>query len=143
MTEAPDDGSRADHAPSPKDRRLVELAAAYGIPDEQVAKSLGMARATLRKLFDRELARGNLRANSKVAESLYQQAVGGNVTAQIWWSKARMGWTDAAHGGGGEGAERWPKLVIEIQDALGRVPVIAGQADQVLLQTASRGGAPR
>jgi hypothetical protein len=29
-----------------------------------------------------------------VSCGLYQQAVGGNVTAQIWWTKARMGWKE-------------------------------------------------
>ena len=27
-------------------------------------------------------------------ESLYQQALAGNVTAQIWWTKGRMGWKE-------------------------------------------------
>jgi hypothetical protein len=29
-------------------------------------------------------------ADYEVAKSLYEQAVGGNVTAAIWWTKARM-----------------------------------------------------
>ena len=33
-------------------------------------------------------------ANYQVAKSLYEQAVGGNVTAAIWWTKARMGWSE-------------------------------------------------
>src|SRR5437899_813198 len=28
------------------------------------------------------------------AKSLYDQAVGGNVTAAIWWTKARMRWSE-------------------------------------------------
>jgi hypothetical protein len=29
-----------------------------------------------------------------VAETLFRQAVGGNITAAIWWSKCRMGWRE-------------------------------------------------
>ncbi len=29
-------------------------------------------------------------ADYEVAKSLYEQAVGGNITAAIWWTKARM-----------------------------------------------------
>lgn len=96
---------------------MVQLLAAYGVPDGQIAKSLDMTKLMLRKVYDRELVEGNLRANSMVAECLYRQAVNGNVHAAIWWTKARLGWTDTAHGGGGEGAdERWPRIIIEVRD---------------------------
>ena len=44
--------------------------------------------------FRAELDRGMAQAHCDVAKSLYDQAVGGNVTAAIWWTKAHMGWSE-------------------------------------------------
>jgi hypothetical protein len=52
------------------------------------------SRCTLRSAFRHELDVGHVKANSAVAESLYQQAIKGNVTAAIWWTKARTGWKE-------------------------------------------------
>ena len=49
-----------------------------------------------RKAFRVELDRGMAVANYQVAKSIYEQAVGGNVTAAIWWTKARMGWSETS-----------------------------------------------
>jgi hypothetical protein len=49
---------------------------------------------TLAEAFRAELDRGMALADYAVAKSLYDQAVGGNVTAAIWWTKARMGWSE-------------------------------------------------
>ena len=32
--------------------------------------------------------------NANVVQSLYDKAVGGNLTAQIYWIKTRVGWSD-------------------------------------------------
>lgn len=83
-------------------RDTVRALASVGIPQEQIAASLyfekqgkyGISVETLQKLFARELVDGIADANSKVAFALHQQALNGNVTAQIWWTKARMKWRD-------------------------------------------------
>lgn len=83
-------------------RKNVRALASVGIPQEQIAASLyfekqgkyGISVETLQKLFARELVDGIADANSKVAFALHQQAISGNVTAQIWWTKARMKWRD-------------------------------------------------
>jgi hypothetical protein len=49
---------------------------------------------TLAEAFRAELDRGMALADYAVAKSPYDQAVGGNVTAAIWWTKARMGWSE-------------------------------------------------
>jgi hypothetical protein len=48
----------------------------------------------LRSAFRAELDRGMALADYEVANALYKQAVSGNVTAAIWWTKARMGWSE-------------------------------------------------
>ncbi len=116
MARPPDASGRAGFQPSAKDSRLVELSAAYGVPDDQVARALGISPTVLRTTFERELARGDFRANSQVAESLFRQAVSGNATAAIWWSKARMGWTDPAHAVNARGIERDTRVTVILAD---------------------------
>jgi DNA-binding transcriptional MerR regulator len=49
---------------------------------------------TLRKYFERELATGKAKANSKIGSTLYQKAVDGDTTSLIWWSKTQMRWKE-------------------------------------------------
>ena len=73
-------------------RRTVEAMAAFGIDELQIARAHGLSRTVLRRDFRKELATGAAKANAKVVASLFDQAIGGNVSAMIWWTKARMGW---------------------------------------------------
>jgi len=82
------------HKPTDQNRRTVEAMSAYGIPHEEIAEVIGISRKTLTKHYQRELNISLAKANAKIAESLYRQATGGNTTAAIWWSKARMGWKE-------------------------------------------------
>jgi hypothetical protein len=81
--------------------QMVEAMAGFGIPHDDIAKIISHPRSkhpidptTLRKYFRRELDTGHVKANAKVAKSLYEQATSGNVTAAIWWTKCRMGWKE-------------------------------------------------
>ncbi|TDX61941.1 hypothetical protein EDE12_11242 [Methylosinus sp. sav-2] len=109
---------RKPFEPSEDQRRQVEAFAAYGIPQEDMCKLLLNPRTgkpidlkTLHKHFRVELDTGMVRANAKVAESLFRQAVGAAaqydangkliraeqtpvVSAGIFWAKARMGWKE-------------------------------------------------
>lgn len=81
--------------PTESDRRMVELCAMGGIKQEDIAKALGISPPTLRKHFRDELDVAYLRANAKVVQSAYEQAVSGKSTAMtIFWLKARMGWSE-------------------------------------------------
>jgi hypothetical protein len=69
---------------------------ATGIPQDQIARCIGISPNTLAKHYADEIETAMAHANAKVAGSLYQKATSGNhpqaVTAAIWWTKARMGW---------------------------------------------------
>lgn len=87
--------------PTDEQRKQVEAMKGFGIPEDDIAKLIAnpntgeaICRNTLRKHFRRELDVGEAKANSKVAESLYKQALEGNTTASIWWTKTRMGWKE-------------------------------------------------
>lgn len=73
----------------------VEAASGYGLTHERIAALIGIDPKTLRKHFRTELDAGAAKADAAVAKSLFENATKfNNVTAQIWWTKSRMGWTD-------------------------------------------------
>ena len=95
-------GRRA-HKPDPAQRRQVEAMAAYGIPEEDIARVVSIDPKTLRKHYRDELDLGETKANAQVAGFLFNAARNGNVTAQIFWLKTRASWketpTELRHSG--------------------------------------------
>lgn len=68
---------------------------AFGIPQDSVARVLDISSGTLRLHYRDELDLGVIEANSKIAETLFNQGVReGNTAALIWWTKSRMGWKE-------------------------------------------------
>ena len=89
--------SRKPHEPNEKDRRTVETMSAHGIPQLEIARVIGIQLMTLHKWYRHELDTGQTKANSMVAQSLYNKALGngqGAVTACIFWLKVRAGWVE-------------------------------------------------
>lgn len=95
-------GRRA-HQPDPALRRQVEAMAAYGIPETDISRVVGIDAKTLRKHYREELDLGETKANAQVAGFLFNSARSGNVTAQIFWLKTRARWretpTELRHSG--------------------------------------------
>ncbi len=83
-------------------RRTVEAMAAFGIPEAQIARAHGLSRAELEQRYAEELATGRAKADARVVEALYKQAIGGNVAAAAFWCKARLGWRERSDRNGGE-----------------------------------------
>jgi hypothetical protein len=86
--------SRRAHQPDPSERRQVEAMAAYGIPEADIARVVGIDPKTLRKWYQDELELGGVKANAQVAGFLFNSAKNGNVTAQIFWLKTRARWNE-------------------------------------------------
>lgn len=99
-----DVGGRPPHQPTDKSRATVKAMSAYGIPQEQIARVQDIDVKTLRLHYRDELDLGVIEANSKIAETLFNQGTReGNTTALIWWTKSRMGWKERQemeHSGG-------------------------------------------
>ena len=90
-------GRRA-HRPDPTTRRQVEALAAYGVPEADVARVVGIDPKTLRKHYRDELDTGHIKATAKVAEFLFRKATTDGpqcVTAAIFWMKTRGGWRES------------------------------------------------
>src|SRR5690242_4632694 len=95
---------RRSHKPDLAQRRQVEAMAAYGIPEIDIARVVGIDPKTLRKHYRDELDLGEVKANTQVASFLFNSAKSGNVSAQIFWLKTRARWhetppTELRHSG--------------------------------------------
>jgi hypothetical protein len=69
------------------------------VPEANIARVLRIDPKTLRKHYRDEVDTGAIKANSKVAESLYRKALGDgpqSVTAAIFWMKTRAGWKETS-----------------------------------------------
>jgi DNA-binding XRE family transcriptional regulator len=82
------------HEPTEETRASVKSMTQCGIKQDDMCLVIGVSKPTLEKYYREELDTAMVLANNAVAKSLYQQAINGNVTAQIWWTKTRMGWRE-------------------------------------------------
>ena len=96
-----------EHIPTEESRKLVRSLAAVGTRYVDIAHKLEITDDTLRKHYKAELEDGRIDANAQIANTLFQQAKKGNMTAAIFWLKTRAGWkeTNVTELAAGEGAE--------------------------------------
>lgn len=82
--------------PTTEDRKLALTLSAYGVPQEEIAKRIGIrSPKTLRKHYREELDRGSLDANCKVVQTLFRMATSGkDARATMFWLQNRAGWRD-------------------------------------------------
>ena len=76
------------------ERGIVRRMAMIGIPHEIIAKILKTRKETLENTFRDELDNSAAEANAAVAGALFKNAMSGNVSAQIFWCKTRLGWKE-------------------------------------------------
>lgn len=78
-----------------KDREAAQTMYAFGIPEEQIARILKMDVDTLIKRLGKEMKDYKVKANSRVAATLYQMAISGTQpAATFFWLKTRAGWRE-------------------------------------------------
>jgi len=89
-----------NHEPTQQTRRTVESMSAYGIPQPDIARVIGICQDTLVKYYRDELDLATAKANSKVAEALYKQATDTDnprsATAAMFWLKTRAQWKETS-----------------------------------------------
>ena len=89
--------ARPPHRPTRIGRRQVETLATCGVPETDIARTVGIDPKTLRKHYRHELDIGHILANVQVAAALWRKATGDGhraVTAAIFWLKTRAGWRE-------------------------------------------------
>lgn len=87
---------RKPFMPTENERKKVAAMSGYGVPVDGIAAVVrdGIHVSTLYEHFSKEIAQGRAKASSKVGQTLYQKAIGGDTTALIWYTKSRMGWKE-------------------------------------------------
>jgi hypothetical protein len=85
--EEKDKGGRPPHVPDDKTRKTVEAMSSYGIPQEDIAKVIGLDPKTLRKHYEYELDTAEIKANAQVAQRLYQKCMNDDTSSIIFWLK--------------------------------------------------------
>jgi hypothetical protein len=81
------------------DAARVEALSGFGLTAADIAQVLDVDIADLEAACARELKAGHIKANARVAESLYRKALGDGreaVTAAIFWLKTRARWKETS-----------------------------------------------
>lgn len=84
----------ARHEPTDVTRKQVESLCAYGVPQAEICKVIGITDKTLTKHYRHELDTATTRANAKVAGKLYEKCMAGDTTSIIFWLKTRAKWKE-------------------------------------------------
>jgi hypothetical protein len=91
---------RSTFKPTDEQRELVMQLAAFGLRHTEIvlfvkaANGKTISEPTLLKNFAAELSTGKVKANVKVAQTLYKKAISGDTTSIIFWLKSQAGWKD-------------------------------------------------
>lgn len=87
---------RKAFVPTDTERKQVEAMIGCGLPMVHISALMrdGISEDTLRKYFQKELLIGKAKASLKIGQTIFQKALGGDVTSLIWWSKTQMGWRE-------------------------------------------------
>lgn len=85
---------RPPHEPTKVMRETVKLHSLVGTPQEMIADLLKIDSRTLRKHYREELDHSAVIATAQVGGALFNKAVGGDTSAQIFWMKTRAGWRE-------------------------------------------------
>jgi hypothetical protein len=88
-------GGRKRYQPTDKDLRVAEAMAGCGMPQDGIARVLGIDAKTLRKHFRSTLDSAADKADAQVASTLFKMATSGACpAATIFWMKTRRDWRE-------------------------------------------------
>ena len=88
---------RPAHIPTDKTRDTVESLSGFGIPQDEIARLVGIDPKTLRLYYADQIELGGIKATAKVAQNLFNMAckpTRERLTAAIFWLKVRAGWSE-------------------------------------------------
>ena len=95
MTRSP--AGRPSHVPTDETRNLVESLSGFGIPQDEIARLVGIDPKTLRFHYGDQIELGSIKATAKVAQNLFTMAckpTREGLSAAIFWLKVRAGWSE-------------------------------------------------
>ncbi len=83
---------QAPHVPDAKSRELVRELSGLGIPQEDIARLVGISKPTLHSHYKDDLDLGQAEANVKVGRRLFQKCMDGDTASILFWMKCRARW---------------------------------------------------
>ena len=90
---------RPSHVPTDETRNMVESLSGFGIPQDEIARRVGIDPKTLRFYYADQIELGSIKATAKVAQNLVTMAckpTREGLSAAIFWLKVRAGWSEYA-----------------------------------------------
>src|ERR1700722_1812249 len=107
------------HRPTDVARGQVEALAGFGVCHEDIGLVIGIDDKTLRKWYRHELNAGKAKANAKMAQNIFQKALGNGAQAApraIFWAKTQMGWKEPTqqHSLTGKDGEPFPGPAVNV-----------------------------
>ena len=116
MTEEKRAPRNPPHKPTEETLRLARTLSGYGVPQEEIARQIGICEKTLRLHYRGELDAGVAQANAKVAEGLYKKALSDgpqSASAAMFWLKTRAGWKETTtHEVSGEMIHKIERVIV-------------------------------
>jgi hypothetical protein len=88
---------RPPHVPTKETQDLVESLSGFGIPQDEIAKLIGIDPKTLRLHYAEQIELGGIKATAKVAQNLFNMACKPNregLQAAIFWLRVRAHWSE-------------------------------------------------
>jgi hypothetical protein len=125
-------GLRMSKPHEPNDILIAKVKCwAEWLPEKTIAKRIKVSVPTLRKYYGEILGDAPLERDMEVVKALYKNAtINGNVTAQIFWVKYRMGIKDDGSSAGGDnyGQEAQPlNISFDVQQPVGDITITEGE----------------
>jgi hypothetical protein len=77
--------------------KQAEQLSGLGLPQDQIARVLGMGERTLQKYYAAELSQGIAKMGAQIAGWAVDSARKGNVSMRIFLCKTRLGWRERDH----------------------------------------------
>jgi hypothetical protein len=100
------------------ERKLVVYMSVCGVTLRDMAKTLRVRPEVFRRDFKEELKDATVKHNAAVVEALHKNAMMGNVAAQIFWCKAKLGWREKVEHLGEDGKALIPQINIQVAGVL-------------------------
>jgi hypothetical protein len=120
---------RPPFVPTDADRKQVEALSGYGLPVHQIAALIqgGISVDLLYDHFRDEMVSGKAKANSQIAQTLFQKAKGGSESAMIWWTKSQMRWSERHEITGADGGPIKTESTVTLDPAEAYKRLLGGQ----------------
>jgi hypothetical protein len=90
---------RPSHAPTDENPQPGGILSGFGIPQDEIARLVGIDPKTLRFHYADQIELGTIKATAKVAQNLFTMAckpTREGLSAAIFWLKVRAGWSEYA-----------------------------------------------